>query len=1136
MLEILKIKGFVAYLLILVLNVTVDIAHKITLQNLLIKSYEGETLIILSALINMFILIPFVLVLSPSGFLSDRFSKTLVIRYSALVAVGLTLIISFSYFMGWFIFAFLATLLLATQSAFYSPAKYGIIKELVGSDNLGSANAIVQALTIIFILTSSIAFTLLFENLYDGSTSPDAILRSIAPIGIALVVLSLWESFLAYRLPMMESKDPQSRFEWSKYLRLKYLQTNVAKTKANPNIWLSIIAVAIFWGVAQIVIAAFPAHYKALTGDDNTVVIQSILAISSIGLIVGSFIAGYYSKKHIEHGFIPLAAMGLSASLFAFAWVEEVFNLYLASLVFGFFGGLFIVPLNATIQFFAPSHEMGKILAGKNFVENSVTIGFLVMAMGVISLGFSTTYLFMVAALIVAIGSLYAIKQLPHLFARMLLFPLLHTHYSLNVQGVENIPKSGGVLMLGNHISWIDWLVVQLASPRAIKFVMTRNIYNKWYLKRFLQLFDVISISNSASKSAIASIQERLNNGEVVALFPEGHISFNGQLGEFKRGYELALKDTYHPIVPFYIRGLWGSTFSRARDYYKEIHATQRDIIVSFGKPLPSTTLAPQVKQKVVELSYGAWSHYINTLKPLHYEWLKTTKKRLFKRSIVDSLGTDLSGGKLLTAVLLFAPQIRAFKQPNVGILLPSSSIGAIINLAVLVGGKCAINLNYTASNNLQSAIAQADIASIMTSRAFVEKLTSRGIVLDEATLSRCVYAEDIAHTFSKAKKISALLQAYLMPSWMIRLFYFVPTSLDSVATILFSSGSESSPKGIELTHRNLIANIKQVSDLLNFKKDDAMLNSLPILHSFGLTVTLLLPLVKGVEVVSIPDPTDALEVGKMVAKYRATIIFGTSTFYRLYIRNTKLHPLMFQSVRLAVAGAQKLSPDVKDAFKEKFGLVLYEGYGTTETAPVVAVNVPDALESASMEVIIGDKEGSVGQPLPGTIVKIVDPQTLQELPTHEEGLIVIGGIQVMKGYLKEEAKTADAIVEIEGVRYYKSGDKGRKDADGFITVIDRYSRFAKIEGEMVSLGAIEEALWIEGSEILAVALEDSKKGEKVVLLHTGDAERLKERAKAIEPLMRPSEYFLIETIPKLASGKNDFGKAKAIANDLLKG
>ncbi len=1023
--------------------------------------------------------------------------------------------------MGWFIFAFLATLLLATQSAFYSPAKYGIIKELVGSDNLGSANAIVQALTIVFILISSILFTILFENLYDGSTSPDAILHSVAPIGIVLVVLSLLESFLAYQLPMMESKDPQSTFEWRKYLRLEYLKTNVAKTKANPNIWLSIIAVAIFWGVAQIVIAAFPAHYKALTGDDNTIVIQSILAISSIGLIVGSFIAGYYSKKHIEHGFIPLAAMGLSAALFAFAWVEEVLNLYLASLVFGFFGGLFIVPLNATIQFFAPSQEMGKILAGKNFVENSVTIGFLVLAMGVISLGFSTTYLFMVSALIVAIGSLYAIKQLPHLFARMLLFPLLRTHYSLIVQGVENIPKSGGVLMLGNHISWIDWLVIQLASPRAIKFVMTRNIYNKWYLKRFLQLFDVISISNSASKSAIVSIQERLNNGEVVALFPEGHISFNGQLGEFKRGYELALKDTHHPIVPFYIRGLWGSTFSRARDYYKEIHASQRDIIVSFGKPLPSTTLAPQVKQKVVELSYGAWSHYINTLQPLHYEWLKTTKKRLFKRSIVDSLGTDLSGGKLLTAVLLFTPQIRAFRQPNVGILLPSSSIGAIVNLAVLIGGKRAINLNYTASQlGLESAVIQADIESIITSRAFLEKLASRGITLNEATMSRCVYVEDMAQTFSKVKKISALL----------------PTTLDDVATILFSSGSESLPKGIELTHRNLIANIKQVSDLLNFKKDDAMLNSLPIFHSFGLTVTLLLPLVKGVEVISLPDPTDALGVGKMVARYRATIIFGTSTFYRLYIRNTKLHPLMFQSVRLAVAGAQKLSPDVKDAFKEKFGLVLYEGYGTTETAPVVAVNVPDALESASMEVIIGHKEGSVGQPLPGTIVKIVDPQTLQELPTHEEGLILIGGIQVMKGYLKEEAKTADAIVEIEGLRYYKSGDKGRKDADGFITVVDRYSRFAKIGGEMVSLGAVEEALWIEGSELLAVAVEETKKGEKIVLLHTGDEERLKERAKEIEPLMRPSEYFLIDSIPKLASGKNDFGKAKAIANHLLKG
>jgi len=1131
--EILKIRGFVLYLLILIINVTVDIAHKITIQNILIKSFEGDKLVVLSAIINMFILIPFVMVFSPSGFLSDRFSKTIVIRYSALTAIGLTLLITLAYYMGWFIFAFLATLLLATQSAFYSPSKYGIIKEIVGANNLGGANAIVQALTIIFILLSSIGFTILFESFYDGATSPDVILQAIAPLGFIMVFLSALESFFAYRLPMMEAKDPKSRFEWNKYLRMEYLAKNFAKTRKDHNIWLSIIAISIFWGVAQIVIASFPAHYKAITGDDDTIIIQSILAISSVGLILGSFIAGHYSKKHIEHGFIPVAAIGLALSLFAFATFGEVSNLYITSLVFGFFGGLFIVPLNATIQFFAPNNEMGKVLAGKNFVENIITIIFLLSSIGLVYIGFSTTYLFIISAIIVGIGSLYAIKQLPHLFARMVLFPILRTRYTLLVQGVENIPRTGGVLMLGNHISWIDWLVVQLASPRSIKFVMTRNIYNRW--RRFFNFFGVIAISNGASKSAIRSIQEHLDRGEVVALFPEGHISYNGQLGEFKRGFELAMRDTAHPIVPFYIRGLWGTTFSRARDHYKHIREHENDLIVAFGKPLPSSTSAAQLKQKVIELSYTTWSAYIDTCKPLHYEWLSRTKKRLFERAIVDTLGIDLSGGKFLTAVLLFAKYLKGYPKATIGILLPSSSIGAIVNMASIIRGKRAINLNYTAgSTMIQKAVEKAHIEYLITSKAFIEKLETRGIIMDQEILAKCLYVEDITKSFGKVNKLTTLLEAYLMPAWIIRTLYFAPTSLDDVAAVLFSSGSESQPKGIELTHRNLMTNIKQTSDLLNFKKEDTMLNSLPIFHSFGFTITLLLPLTKGVTVVSLPDPTDALSVGKMIAAYQATVMFGTSTFYRIYNKSPKIHPLMFQSLRLAFAGAEKLSPSVKADFKEKFGVPLYEGYGATETAPVVSVNVPDALEPVSMEIITGSKSGSVGQPLPGTVVKIVDPNTLEEVALNEDGLILIGGIQVMKGYLEDEQKSQEVIVEMDGIRYYKSGDKGHRDEDGFIYIIDRYSRFAKIGGEMLSLTAIEEAIKIEEVETLAVAIADSKKGEKIVLLHTGNEEALKTKAKELNAIMRPSHYIYVEEIPKLASGKSDFGKAKKIVMESM--
>lgn len=292
---------------------------------------------------------------------------------------------------------------------------------------------------------------------------------------------------------------------------------------------------------------------------------------------------------------------------------------------------------------------------------------------------------------------------------------------------------------------------------------------------------------------------------------------------------------------------------------------------------------------------------------------------------------------------------------------------------------------------------------------------------------------------------------------------------------------------------------------------------------------------------VSVADPTDGATIGKMSAKHGVSILFGTSTFFRLYTRNKKLHPLMFQNVRIVIAGAEKLKTDVKDAFRLKFGLEIYEGYGTTETAPVAAVNVPNILEKDSLKELTFTKEGTVGLPLPGTIIKIVDHDTLNELKTGEDGLILIGGGQVMKGYLDDPEKTAEVIAELDGVRYYKTGDKGHIDEHGFVTIVDRYSRFAKIGGEMISLGAVEANLSQaigEDAVFVATAVNDDKKGESVVLLVKSELtlSEIQQRIKTlnIPPIMLPSEIFLVDEIPLLGSGKIDFKRAKLLATELI--
>ncbi len=1144
-----KTKGFVPYLAIAFLNASVDLAHKITIQNVLLKSFEGNTLVVLTALINAMILLPFIFFFSPSGFINDKYSRTKVIRIASLSAVGITGGIFVSYIMGAFEIAFLLTLVLATQSVIYSPAKYSIIKSIVGTENLGRANGIIQALTIVAILFSSFIFSFVFEYLYVEGSDPAAILQSMWVIALAMIIFSSLEALSAFRIPFFKAErtEQTENFSMKKYFSLGYLRENMRIVRSDKNIWLSIIGLSVFWGVSQVIVAAFPAHYKAIFDNDNTMVVQAVLALSGVGLIIGSAVAGAMSKYHIEHGIVPVGAFGIFLAVFIMASSSSIVVMGLCSFFFGVFGGLFIVPLNATIQFFAPEKSSGKIMAGNNFVQNIVMVGFLLLSIAFTSAHISTTGLLFFSSAVCLIGSFYAIVQLPHLFTRLLLLPVLKLGYRFNVEGLQNLPQSGGVLMLGNHISWIDWMVLQAASPRAIKFVMYRGIYNKWYLTWFFKLFRVIPIGAGSSRESIEQIREMLKNGEVVALFPEGHLSYNGQINEFQRGYENAIKDLDEVcIVPFYLRGLWGSSFSRADSHYKNISNPRgkRDILVAFGKPIREFTDHVAMKQKVIELSFSSWETFLNRQQPLTHEWLGVAKSNLLRQCAVDAMGMTMNNAQFITAVLLFNKLFRKelSGSKNVGVLLPSSTMAAVVNMALFIHGKVPVNLNYTLSEqSMAAALRKADIQQVITSEKFLEKLSAKGFDYQGLLDGKTLFAEELGKKITKGAKIRAFATALFAPAWWIKLMHFADVKLEDTATILFSSGSEGEPKGIELTHKNLLTNIKQISDLLNFRKKDVILNSLPIFHSFGLTVTTLLPLCTGIKMVSVPDPTDGATVGKMAARYRASILFGTSTFFRLYVRNKKLQPLMFQSVRMVVAGAEKLKADVKEAFRMKFGLDIYEGYGTTETAPVASVNMPNVLERDSLKELTFNRVGSVGMPLPGTIIKIVDPISLEELPTGEDGLIVIGGGQVMKGYLNDEEKTAEVIAEIEGIRYYKTGDKGHIDELGFVHIVDRYSRFAKIGGEMISLGAVEEqlvSLFDENTQFTATNVPDEKKGEAVVLLIKTDLtlEEVQDRIRSadIPPLMQPSAIFVIDEIPMLASGKVDFKGAKAKAIELI--
>ncbi|MBE0498853.1 MAG: MFS transporter [Campylobacterales bacterium] len=1031
-----SIAGLLPYVTVVFLNAFTDLGHKIIIQNTIFKIYDGQTQIILTAVVNALVLLPFILLFTPSGFLSDRFAKNRVMRLSAWAAVAVTLGITYAYTIGAFEFAFFLTFVLAAQSAIYSPAKYGYIKELVGQRFLTLGNGIVQAVTMVAILGGIVIYSLFFEGLLFEQTYRDSgdILRHIAPVGWVLVLGSLLELLLAYKIPDTKVCS-DIVFDIKKYYTGAYLKKNMAILFENSTILYSIIGLSLFWSVSQVVLASFPAHAKEVLGMSNTVLVQGMMALAGIGIVIGSLVSGKASRNYIETGTIPLGALGISVSLLLLVVLEEplfhAFNFF----AFGFFAGLFVVPLNALIQFSSKEHELGLVLAGNNFIQNVGMLCFLTLTVLFAVAGMGSIGLFYLMLAVALLGSAYVLRHLPQSMVIFLLSSLIARRVKLEVIGFDNIPQNGGVLLLGNHISWLDWAIVQMAVPRRVRFVMDRQIYEKWYLRLFLDFFHVVPVSPKSVKEATQRVKELLNRGEVVCIFPEGAISRNAQMGEFRRGFEFMAKDAAAHILPFYLRGMWGSRLSRSSARFKEARKSgKREVIVAFGEPMAIGSRATAVKQKVFELSYSAWAEHAKGLATLAEAWVETACRLRGKFCIADSKEESFTYLRALTHTILLSASIKKHEEQNIAILMPTSSAGAMAMIAVLMAGKTVLNLNYTLPISLlASAMQKAEIKTLYSTRAFMESLEAKGCDT-KALLHGCelVYLEELKASIPQFKRLLALLAVRLLPAFFLKLLYLKRVSNEEVVAILIASDSTEEPKGVMLTHKNLMANIKQLSELFNMRHEDVVLASLPLYNPFGLTVTILLPLVEGIPMVCHGDPKDVAGIGRAAEKHRATLLLGSSAFFRLCVKNEKVHPEMFKSLRIAITG-EMLTPELKKAFRMKFHKELLEGYGMSECALVASVNLPDVLDAKGLGLQVGQKEGSVGLPLPGTAFKIVDPQSLRELGCDEEGLVLIGGAQVMKSYLKEAPKSAEETMEIAGICWHKTHDRGYLDKDGYL-------------------------------------------------------------------------------------------------------
>ena len=1092
-----------------------------------------------SLMLQIFFIAPYVVFVWAAGLFSNKFSKNKVLAWSSLFMTAFVIAMAVLVTCGVPRVAFWLCIGLSTGFAVHSAAKYAVLKEMFGIRNLSYANAFLQIFSLSGIIAAS-WLAIVGVNLIDlGSLARYEAVRQIIAKSVVipwiLVGVSVLGTVASFLIPKVKYADRNVNFTTARRrFSLGWRQRSLRAT---------IIALSMFWAMAQV----FTLMFQDVSGSETVDMIQNYLPFAIGGLMVGSIFSARNSRDFIETGFIPLGMIGTSLCMFLIPFMVHPIPLSITLAFVGFFGGIFLVPVNALLQYNTRPNNSGWVIALANLIQAVVLGLFLVLFSVMVHFTHIRPQIYFVGLGVISLGVFaWTISNLPQALLRSLL-RLVFSRHKIRVLNVGNIPNAGPVLMVGNHHSFIDWAMLQMASPRPLCIASNKDHFEKWYLRAILKRLGMIRIDNRHPEEAMEKIHEALLAGKAVVMFPTGEVSKSPHVEPFNLDYSKAVEGTDAVLLPFYIQGLWGSNYSYSgSDMYGA--SSDRAVTVAFGEPIAATTPPNEVRAIVRKISIEAWQYAVQFVRPIAASWVKTCKKDVKNGpAIYNTDGGHFSGYKLMGAVMAFRGLLKKKldkNEQNIGIMLPPSPAGVIVNLVLWVMGKTNVNLNYTSSvDNVKYCCEKADVSTVISSRQFVEKLKGRGNDYSQVASDkvRILYAEDLMKEIPKVKIAALLVLCVIMPSWLIRFVFCKRTRIDDTAVIVFSSGSEGTPKGVLLSHRNLMGNIQQLACIMNVTRGDVMLSELPLFHSFGLTVTTLLNLTEGCPIVAVADPTDVKTMARVCSRFRVTCMVATPTFLRAFTVSRYVHPLVFKYVRIIIAGAEALRPELVTAFRLKFGKEVFEGYGCTETAPVASVNTENTLLNDYMTMQVNNKPGTVGPALPGTQFLIVDPDTNEPLPTGEAGMILIGGCQVMQGYLKDPDRTASVIVNIGGIRYYRTGDKGFLDGDGFLTIVDRYSRFAKLGGEMVSLGAVEKKIQdtpvLEGCDYLATTVPDAAKGEKIVLLYQGDKDPkdvLSElRASGFPPIMLPALAFPVEKVPKLGTGKADFTAAKKLAREL---
>jgi len=1057
---------------------------------------------------------PFFFLSGLGGELADRHDKAFIAQRIKLTEMGAAALAVVGFAFHSVILLFVALFMFGTLATLFGPIKYGILPDHLARSELPAANALIEGATFIAILLG----TILAGIAANESSNPIHF--------VWLMLVTAGASWLASLLiPGTPEGDPNLAINPNIMVSTWDL---IKELRADARLWWGAIVVSWFWLVGALVLSLLlPLVHVNINGTDA--VITLFLTIFSVAVAIGSALAAWLAAGRIvilptlcgavliglfsldlgwmAHGFLPaVTPLGVGGFFAAPRSIHILVDL--AGLAIG--GGLFVVPTFAAVQAWAHPDRRARVVAGVNVLNAAfMVVGAVVQAL-LQNLGFGVPILFAfigVGNLVVAVA---IGRTMPASWAIDLLSIVFRAFYHLEVKGYDNIAKAGhNAIIALNHVSFLDPPLAMSLLPKRPVFAIDVTMSQHWWIQPFLKFVRTMAL-DPLKPFSLRAIINAVRDGNMLVIFPEGRITVTGSLMKIYDGAAMIADRSEAMVVPVHIDGPEATIFSRL----KRSQVRRRwfpKITVTILEPL-KLKLEPDLKGRKRRQAAGAALYEI--MSDLMFR--STPTDRTVMEELIEAvkahgagwLATEdpvsgrLTYRRLLQAVAILGAKLMplALEGRTLGIMLPTSN-GAVVTLfAVMSAGRVPAMINFTAgAANILAACRAAEIDTILTSRAFVEKGRLENLVthLDKAV--RIIYLEDIRRAVTPFDKLRGLWK------WKKPLVARKP---DDWAVILFTSGTEGAPKGVVLSHRNLLTNVAQCAARIDFGREDKLFNALPIFHSFGFTGGVVLPLISGVPIFLYPSPLHYRTVPELVYWKCATVLFGTDTFLNGYARMANAYD--FRSLRYVLAGAEPVRESTRQAYLEKFGLRILEGYGVTETSPVLALNTP-----------MFNKFGSVGRLLPGMTAKLEHVEGVED-----GGRLYVRGPNVMLGYLRADRP---GVLEPPPDGWHDTGDIVSIDAQGFITIKGRAKRFAKVGGEMISLAAVEMLaadLWPDNVSAVA-SVPDARKGERLILVTDKHGATRAEfqayaRSRHASELMLPSEVVVLDKLPLLGSGKVD--------------